>query len=481
MQAGIERVAGYHMDFLGKVFEAIGAPKLATIRESAKAVTVHERGCACCSPSLPPTTTKADVSISLAVDTAIDRAAQQLFSDVWGYNVDIHAQTPIQKTLYELVKQSVADGFANAEKAWEKLAAKDEAWALSNPFPEVALVPTAEMKWMSEIYEGGFTNVKDHVFKSLVPNLKKSIVEQFGAGLTVREVAENLYSSFGPGGADGPYSTGSGHLWQWQRLLRTEAHNAVFAANNAEFKDTGARYVQWSRATNSSKCRCITIAAFNNGYYAIDDVPEPPHPNCRCSTNPVFNLPKGVTVADSSPKPEPVAPVVPTPEPEPLKPVGPKGTGAGKATFTGKHSLSKEELADLQAHADAKLKEYGINDDVTIAFTSGKNGGGAISLFKNQRKVTAMQMASKPVHVSHKDVISHELKHIEQVNSGRFWVNANGDKVWDDRVAVTQSEFTRTMNKMSGKTAKTQAEINFYYNKYQNWPWEAEAYATAGK
>jgi hypothetical protein len=37
------------------------------------------------------------------------------------------------------------------------------------------------------------------------------------------------------------------------------------------------------------------------------------------------------------------------------------------------------------------------------------------------------------------------------------------------------------MNKMSGKTAKTNAEIEAAYKKYKEWPWEAEAHATEGK
>jgi hypothetical protein len=292
MQKGMREVADFHIQFLGKCIEAIGS-SLAYARSTAKSVAVHPRGCECCTVERTKRGPN-PLEINFAVDTKINQAAQQLFSDLWG-TTDIHSQTPIQRTLYELVQEALADGYAQAESAWEKRAAKDEAWAAANPFPASPIKPMANMRWLQQIQERGFTNVKDKVFQQLTPDLKQSIYEQVASGLDVRQIAENLYSSFGAGGVVGPFTTGSGYLWQWQRLVRTEAHNAVFHANNEEFLDTGAVAVRWSKATNSCKI-CDGIASFNSGYYPITSIPEPPHPNCRCSTNPVFNLPKGITV-----------------------------------------------------------------------------------------------------------------------------------------------------------------------------------------
>lgn len=294
MQRCMKDVATAHMDFLGKVIEAIGGE--ITDARKQKAVETHPRGCKCCNVDV---ITKAvgpsPVEVGLTVDKKINQAGNQLFSDIWGVGTDIHAQTPLQKSLFELVNEALADGYAQAAAPWEKRAAKDEEWAASNPFPLAPIKPTANMRWLQNIYSDGFTNVKDKVFKQLVPSIKQSIVDQVAAGLGVSDIAKNLYSSFGPGGVAGPFSTGSGYLWQWQRLVRTESHNAVFVANNEEFKDCGAQWVKWSKAVNSCKL-CDARASHNQGYYDIDDVPPPPHPNCRCSTNPVFNLPVGVTV-----------------------------------------------------------------------------------------------------------------------------------------------------------------------------------------
>jgi len=484
MQGCMVKVAGYHMDFLGAVLKAIDGTSLAALRESAKAVEIHPRGCGCCSAIEPPTITKADVSISVAVDLAIDASANQLFSDIWGTGVDIHAKTILPKTLYELVKESIADGFDNAGKEWEKRAKKDREWAASNPFPDIPLELTPDMRWLDEIYTGGFKQVKDHIFQNLTPSLKRSIIEQRAAGLTSREISENLYSAFGPGGQSGPFSRGTGHLWQWQRLVRTEGHNAVFRANNEEFKDTGAKYVKWSRATNSEKCKCITIAAFNNGYYSIDNVPDPPHPNCRCSTNPVFNLPFGVTV-DDAPEPKPTPTPAPEPEPEIVGPVGAPNTGKGKARITGKHELGQREIDRLEAHATAKLKEYGINGDIEVEFFEGKTNGGHVKLpiGDGSTPISKMYISSKYTYgdIKYQDIISHELKHVEQINSGKFYQKPNGDFMWDGKKQLSKAEFTRTINKMSGKTAKSKAESEAAYQKYKSWPWEAEAYATEGK
>jgi len=472
MQKGMREVADLHIQFLGKCIEAIGS-SLAYARSTAKSVAVHPRDCECCTTERTKRGPN-PLEINFAVDTKINQAAQQLFSDLWG-TTDINAQTPIQRTLYELVQEALADGYAQAESAWEKRAAKDEAWAAANPFPASPIKPTANMRWLQQIQERGFTNVRDKVFQQLTPDLKQSIYEQVASGLDVRQIAENLYSSFGAGGVVGPFTTGSGYLWQWQRLVRTEAHNAVFHANNEEFLDTGAVAVRWSKATNSCKI-CDGIASFNSGYYPITSIPEPPHPNCRCSTNPVFNLPKGITVGGTT---TPVVPVA-----DPSKPVGPAGTGTGKAILSGKHGLSKEELEEFTAHANAKLKEYGINDDITIKFFSKGAADGFVPFDVDKENIKELYLKNRdngkilggndgisPEKM--KRVFNHELMHVRQINSGML-KNTSTHMVWDGREIITRADFIK-VNKRIGSKSRDIAKKAF--DEYRAWPWEVEARA----
>lgn len=281
------KVATAHMRFMESVFDAMGV-KISKVRDSSKAVFVpisRERCCEHEPDGLKEAIKAAELTTSL--DLAINAAGNQLFSEIWGVT-NIHAQTPIQKSLWEIVNLALKDGFAQAASAWEKRAAKDQAWADSNPLPNAPIKPTPEMAWMQEIWNGGFTRVRDKVFNQLIPSLKQSIAEGIASGLSMEQIALNLYGSFGPGS-----SAGSGYLWQWQRLVRTEMHNAMFRSNLEEFKDCGAKWIRWSSAVNNCKI-CAGIQATNSGYYPLEKCPVPPHPNCRCSTTPVFNLPRGV-------------------------------------------------------------------------------------------------------------------------------------------------------------------------------------------
>jgi len=282
MAAGMVKVADAHIEFIRACIEAIGG-EMSAARAANKAVYVPTKDECCGVDHLQDRVKRVGGNnLSFAVDQKVNQAANQLFSEIWG-TTDIHAQTAIQKTLYELMNEALADGYANAEAAWDALAAKDQAWADANPFPDAPVELTADHKWVQGIQDDGFTKVKNKVFQQLTPDIKNSIINGAAQGFTTEQIAASLYGQFG-----------ASYLWQWQRLVRTESHRAVFTANNAEFKDTGCQWVRWSAAINRCKL-CSAIQTTNEGYYKIDEVPEPPHPNCRCTTNPVFDLPHSIS------------------------------------------------------------------------------------------------------------------------------------------------------------------------------------------
>ena len=285
VKQGARETAAAHLQFIKACIEAIGGDWSKARASGAKAVkspTHHD----CCHDDTNELIdgTKEFTGLSLKVDHDINTAAESLFQDLFGASAALSEETIIGKTLAQVINESIQDGFAEAEKKWTERAKKYKEWAASNPFPDLPIEPTPEMSWLREIYNGGFTKVRNKVFQQLTPLVKNAIAQGVANGKTIAEIAEGLYSQHG-----------SGYLWQWQRLIRTESHNAAFNANLAEYEDTGAKAVRWSAAINACKL-CQGIQAHNLGYYAINAVPQPPHPNCRCHTTPVFSLPFGIVV-----------------------------------------------------------------------------------------------------------------------------------------------------------------------------------------
>lgn len=287
MQATMIAIGNSHMDYLASVIGGLDV-SMSTVRSNAKAAPETITKAQCCEHEHHEHT-KAAPSLGIILDTVITTAGNQLFSDIWG-TTNIHANTILQKSLYELMNESLANGYNQAEIVWQQRAAKDQEWANSNPFPDLPLKVTADMRWVQAVQDRGFTQVRNKIFQDLEPKIKQQIADGVTRGLSNREIAQDLYSKFGPSTADG-----SGYLWQWQRLARTEAHHAVFQANNEEYKEVGAVAVRWNAAINRCPL-CEAIQSNNQGYYPIDNIPSPPHPNCRCTTTPVFTLPKAVTV-----------------------------------------------------------------------------------------------------------------------------------------------------------------------------------------
>lgn len=285
VSTGARKAASAHLEFIKSCIEAIGADwdKARSAAKPTKSPTTHD----CCHDDAGQLIdgTKEFTGLSIKVDQDINQAAESLFQDLFGVSaLDLGAETIIGKTLAQVINESIQDGFEQAEKEWKKRAAKEKEWAASNPFPDAAIEPTPEMGWLRNIYNDGFTRVKNKVFQQLTPLVKRTIAQGVAAGKTMQQIAEELYSQHG-----------SGYLWQWQRLIRTESHNAAFQANLEEYRDCGAIAVRWSAALNPCNV-CQAIQSRNQGYYPIESVPRPPHPNCRCHTTPVFSLPFGIVV-----------------------------------------------------------------------------------------------------------------------------------------------------------------------------------------
>jgi hypothetical protein len=296
VKRGELRIASAHMDFIAAVLQAIPGPSIETVRRSAsKAVHLHTHD-ECCAPITKAAfTPQQSAQISAQLETLagkdivieVDRAAQQLFDEVFGGSVDIFAATLYKEMLREVVLDALQDGFDRAVIAWEREAARSRAWALANPLKRVLLEVTPQHAWLQGLYDQGFALVKDKIFRDIVPSLKDGIVKGIGANKTWTQIASDIY-----------IDRGKDDLWKWQRLVRTEMSGAIQKSNIEQYRAMGVGYIKWSAAPG--RCAiCDAIARENDGYYSLDAAPVIPwqtHPNCRCTALPVSRLPSGVTV-----------------------------------------------------------------------------------------------------------------------------------------------------------------------------------------
>jgi len=321
--------------------------------------------------------------------------------------------------------------------------------------------------FVKKIYVDGYTLVRSQTTLNVLPQIMDTMNKALSGGLSWDQAS--LQISIQANIAE----------YEAERIVRSEMAMAANAGTVAGAKalNEPSAVIKWS--TSMSGKACDICLGRNGQLYELDspEATEIAHPNCMCVK--VVTFRKRVREDLSKPTPEPA------PVPQPSKPVGAPNTGKGKARITGKHELGQREIDRLEAHATAKLKEYGINGDIEVEFFEGKTNGGHVKLpiGDGSTPISKMYISSKYTYgdIKYQDIISHELKHVEQINSGKFYQKPNGDFMWDGKKQLSKAEFTRTINKMSGKTAKSKAESEAAYQKYKSWPWEAEAYATEGK
>jgi SPP1 gp7 family putative phage head morphogenesis protein len=78
--------------------------------------------------------------------------------------------------------------------------------------------------------------------------------------------------------------------WRAEMIARTETSFAFNKANMNAMQEAGVAKVRYVAVLDNRTCpTCRGYAADNNGVYDINDAPDVPnHPNCRCTTIPIF-------------------------------------------------------------------------------------------------------------------------------------------------------------------------------------------------
>ena len=171
------------------------------------------------------------------------------------------------------------------------------AWKRMNPKSlPTRFVLDPNKQWVQNLYEQGYGLVRGKYF----PGVSKTGTPFLSA---VKKIMLNSLKKDPPLTAQQTSSllmrrAGTGALWQWNTLVRTEMSSAIDRTSKETYEEEGVRYVKYSAAPGACDV-CRGFASSNNGYYAIEDAPRvtaDTHPNCRCLSIPQWNLPKGVTV-----------------------------------------------------------------------------------------------------------------------------------------------------------------------------------------
>jgi len=160
------------------------------------------------------------------------------------------------------------------------------------------------------------------------------------------------------------------------------------------------------------------------------------------------------------------------------------GSGATSNVSINAPNLSKE----LQDYSLTIAKKYGLKGEIEISVQKSNKVGGFVNtdfiegkgidtkIYMNPNKMTILSPSLTSKELGAKEVIRHELKHIQQAQEKKFYIAYDKTmkkpikKIYfDGKAVVSLSQFQKIMK------FKTKSD----YEAYKNFPWEKEAYATA--
>ena len=220
------------------------------------------------------------------VDEAADEFVKKMVGDTPGFDLDGTKAATWDKYIWRLIQRVYRAAYNTARKAWKYFADRSRAWANANPWiwERDAIIKT-EMEWVAQIGRNGFKRVTSSITKEFLGRAKRKMVDSFLKETPWTTIARDMNREFGTGG-----------LWHWQRLVRSEMADAIPRIQTARYKTMGVKYVRHS----ASHGRCDTCDGYatgngGTGIYKIDNAPDiigDTHPNCRCHRLPIFRLTK---------------------------------------------------------------------------------------------------------------------------------------------------------------------------------------------
>ena len=209
----------------------------------------------------------------------IDQQAEEAIRDIAGNGVsnynDLSKNPIFIAMLLKGIKEAARIALYKSDSAWKRL-------GRTAPLPG-GPIPLAGEPWILELEANGLALIRDKYMKLFSTEIKQIMVQGFNRNLSAEQVASALNRR-----------AGTGALWQFRRLVRTEMTGAITETARRQYEANGVTYMQYSVAGNACPI-CLELAMKDTGYgqglYLVNEFPAIPsvsHPNCRCCGYPVY-------------------------------------------------------------------------------------------------------------------------------------------------------------------------------------------------
>lgn len=170
--------------------------------------------------------------------------------------------------------------------------------------------------------------------------------------------------------------------------------------------------------------------------------------------------------------------------------IGQRLGGAAAIVTAGAVSVSDatklESTSGIGDYTKRFAKEYGVSGDISVRVSkvrSGTEGGGvnfgAVDANGNAtlKSVVFIRASSDLTKEQVQEIIKHELTHLKQSQSGRFYFNANRGTdgyYFDGKFVISAAGYRKIMRGMDSRSYSVRQKS---YQLYRNLPWEVEAHA----
>lgn len=145
--------------------------------------------------------------------------------------------------------------------------------------PELYLV-NEDSPFFKSFYDDALQTITSKVSIFFKGEAFSIIGNGISSGLNWRQIASDIRKD-----------VGTGALWHWKRLVRTELANAYDRSMSERYHEAGIEFVKRSVARGA-----CPICVSQKGIYKLGEQPRvtgDSHPNCRCTYIPFYALPAG--------------------------------------------------------------------------------------------------------------------------------------------------------------------------------------------
>ena len=169
---------------------------------------------------------------------------------------------------------AIRDAYKRARNRALAMGANPAVWGMDG----TVYVFDPQSKYVQNLFGGtqhGYKLIRAKLSRDFLPNVQRALIDGTRQLKGGREIARDLYRQIGQGG-----------LYHWDRLVRTEQVFAFQSAALERYEKMGVQRLFYSASADA----CPICAPDSGKIFAFDKVPDiPRHPNCRCTTIPVWD------------------------------------------------------------------------------------------------------------------------------------------------------------------------------------------------